>query len=297
MAGSEYIQQFSVVKSIDKGWSSDRKYYVEDMDANPYLLRVSSIERLIHRQTVYKYMKQLQALQIPMNQAISIDYDEENIYFLLSWIEGRDLGEILPLLKKEEQYRLGFEAGRILKQIHTLEAPAELPSWENRYQEKIDRKLKKYLAGEMRYAEDSVFLEGIQRDRFLLHERPSVYHHGDYHEGNMMVQTDGGLTIIDFDRSDFGDPWAEFDRIPWTVARSPIFASAMIHSYFDYQVPSEFWTLLRLYIYTDTLSSLPWAIPFGQKQIQVMLEKATTIAAWYDSIDDYSPSWYIAPKK
>ena len=39
----------------------------------------------------------------------------------------------------------------------------------------------------------------------------------------------------------------------------------------------EFWELLALYISSNSLSSLPWAIPFGQEEIDVMTKQAADI--------------------
>lgn len=56
-----------------------------------------------------------------------------------------------------------------------------------------------------------------------------------------MIDRNGKLQIIDFDRYDFGDPWEEFNRIVWCAQKSPLFASGMVNGYFDGDVPPEFW--------------------------------------------------------
>lgn len=98
--------------------------------------------------------------------------------------------------------------------------------------------------------------------------------------------------IIDFDRYDFGDPWEEFNRIVWCAQKAPIFASGMVDGYFDGQVPEEFWKLLALYISSNTLSSVPWAIPFGQREIDTMLHQAAEVLEWYDNMKNPVPTWY-----
>jgi hypothetical protein len=42
----------------------------------------------------------------------------------------------------------------------------------------------------------------------------------------MMIGRDRQLYIIDFNRSDFGDPWEEFNRIVWCAQAAPVFARA-----------------------------------------------------------------------
>jgi aminoglycoside phosphotransferase (APT) family kinase protein len=107
-----------------------------------------------------------------------------------------------------------------------------------------------------------------------------------------MIGFDKKLYIIDFNRSDFGDPWEEFNRIVWCAQAMPRFASGMVNGYFDDNVPMEFWELLALYISSIALSSLPWAIPFGQKEIDVMINQAKDILTWYDNMNNIVPIWY-----
>ena len=107
-----------------------------------------------------------------------------------------------------------------------------------------------------------------------------------------MIDRNGVLTIIDFDRDDFGDPWEEFNRIVWCAQSAPSFATGMVDGYFDGNVPMEFWELLALYICSNTLSSLPWAIPFGEQEITTMRNQAKEILEWYDEMRTVVPTWY-----
>ena len=66
----------------------------------------------------------------------------------------------------------------------------------------------------------------------------------------------------------------------------------MVDGYFDGKVPVEFWKLLALYISSNMLSSVPWAIPFGDKEIQTMLNQAKDVLGWYDNMRNPVPVWY-----
>ena len=107
-----------------------------------------------------------------------------------------------------------------------------------------------------------------------------------------MIDRNGKLQIIDFDRYDFGDPWEEFNRIIWCAQKSPLFASGMVNGYFDGDVPPDFWKLLALYISSNTLSSVYWAIPFGQDEVDTMLNQAGDVLSWYDNMRESIPTWY-----
>jgi aminoglycoside phosphotransferase (APT) family kinase protein len=108
----------------------------------------------------------------------------------------------------------------------------------------------------------------------------------------MMIDRQGVLTIIDFEKQDVGDPWEEFNRIVWSAQAAPAFASGMVDGYFSREVPVDFWKLLALYICSNALGSLPWAIPFGETEIQVMQNQAQEILGWYDDMAHVVPNWY-----
>ena len=176
-----------------------------------------------------------------------------------------------------------------------MPAPADAPEWESRFNAKIDRKIEMYASCPLKYENGDVFLKYVSQNRHLLSGRIQSYQHGDYHIGNMMVDRRGVLTIIDFDRDDYGDPWEEFNRIVWCAQAAPMFASGMVDGYFDGSVPITFWELLALYISSNTLSSLPWAIPFGEQEITTMKNQAAQVLGWYDNMKNPVPTWYGKP--
>ena len=66
----------------------------------------------------------------------------------------------------------------------------------------------------------------------------------------------------------------------------------MVDGYFEREVPMDFWRLLALYIASNTLSSLPWAIPFGEGEIDTMKNQAREVLDWYDGMRCVVPKWY-----
>ena len=197
----------------------------------------------------------------------------------------------MPQLPEAEQYALGFESGVILKTIHSIPAPEGVPAWETRFNAKMDRKIKNYRDCPIKVDGAESFIDYIENNRGLLKARPQCFQHGDYHIGNMMLER-GKLVIIDFDRYDYGDPWEEFNRIVWCAQSSPRFASGMVDGYFGGDVPIEFWRLLALYISSNTLSSIPWAIPFGEEEIQKFIKQTKEILGWYAGMTQVVPEWY-----
>ena len=278
--------------SIEKGWSGDRKYRAGTADGGKYLLRISPLEKHDRRKREFDKMCEVAALGIPMAQPVEFGVCHEGVYTIESFIEGVDAEKYIAGLPAEKQHSYGLDAGRILAKLHTIPAPADAPAWESRFNAKIDRKIAMYEGCTLKYEGGEAFLKYIAENRHLLRARPQSYQHGDYHIGNMMIDRNGALTIIDFDRDDFGDPWEEFNRIVWCAQAAPAFASGMVDGYFDGEVPMEFWKLLALYICSNTLGSLPWAIPFGEGEIQVMRKQAAQVLAWYDGMKNVVPAWY-----
>lgn len=287
----DFKQRFPVIVPVTKGWSGDKKYQVTQADGIRYLLRISPPERYEARRALFDLLQQVAALGIPMCRAVEMGLCEEGVYVLHTWIPGVDLREGLHLYSKRQQYDLGRQAGQILKRIHPIPAPPGQEDWQQRFNRKIDRKIRDYQACGLRYSEDEALLAYLAENRRLLAGRPQCFQHGDYHEGNMML-SGGDLVIIDFDRFDYGDPWEEFNRIVWSAALSPAFATGQVRGYFKGEPPYLFWQLLALYIASDTLGSLPWAIPFGQGEIDVMKNQAQQVLRWYDGMKNPVPSWY-----
>lgn len=278
---------------IHKGWSIDQKFYVVTEDGQKYLLRISPIDRLERKKREFEQMGQVARLGIPMCLPVEFGICEEGAYSIQSWIEGVDAKDIVMDMDAAEQYRYGWDAGHILARIHTIPAPVEVPAWDTRFNAKIDRYIALYNSCELKYeCNDQAFLDYLANNRHLLTGRPQCYQHGDYHIGNMMIDQNGVLKIIDFDRDDYGDPWEEFNRIVWCAQSAPEFASGMVDGYFKGNVPMDFWKLLALYMSSNTLGSLPWAIPFGEEEIQVMRKNAADVLSWYDDMKQVVPSWY-----
>lgn len=288
------MSQFEFVSktTVEKGWSGDKKYCAVTADGTKYLLRVSPIEQYERKKSEFELMQRVAALGVPMCEALEFGTCDEGVYSVQTWIEGRDAEELLPELSEEAQYRYGYESGKILQKIHSIPAPEGIEDWEVYFNRKADRKIEMYEECPLKYENGHAFIGYINANRHLLQGRPRTYQHGDYHVGNMMIDKSGKLFIIDFNRNDFGDPWEEFNRIVWCAQAAPKFASGVVDGYFDSEVPMEFWRLLALYISSNTLSSLPWAIPFGDGEVQTMTNQAADVLRWYDNMTNPVPTWY-----
>lgn len=277
---------------IDKGWSGDKKYMAVTSGGEKFLYRVSGKETYDVKKAEFEMMKKLADLNLPISNSLEFGENEDGVYSVQTWIEGEDAEEKIPTLTREEQYRLGTDSGKILQKIHSIPAPSTQEDWETRFNRKMDRKIEGYLAFPIKAEGGENFIRYINANRHLIKNRPQTFQHGDYHIGNMMINGEGTLFVIDFNRFDFGDPWEEFNRIVWCAQKAPAFAKGMLDGYFDGNVPHEFFETLALYISSNVLSSVYWAVPFGEEEINVMLNQVKDILSWYDNMNTTVPSWY-----
>lgn len=286
---------FIKIEPINKGWSNDKKYYIETSDGRRLLLRISDISEYEGKKVEYEMMKKVAALGVPMSQPLDFGIcgNKSNVYSLLTWCEGEDAIDVLPLLPETGQYELGIKSGEILRRIHSIPAPKEQEEWSIRFNRKVSKKIEGYRACGIRFDGDDKIIGYIENNRHLLSCRPQCYQHGDYHVGNMIISSEHTLSVIDFNRPDYGDPWEEFNRIVWSAAASPYFATGQLRGYFNGEPPIEFFKLLAFYISSNTLSSIYWAIPFGDEEIITMRNQARDVLTWFDNMNNPVPSWYL----
>lgn len=281
---------------IEKGWSCDKKYCAVTEDGTKYLLRITPTEKSSTRHEMFRMQQQVAELGVPICEPLEFGTCDEGIYMIQTWIDGNDAEDFIINLSDEDTYNYGVKSGEILKVIHSIPAPLEQENWESRFNKRIDMKLKMYAECPIKYDNIDSILDYIENNRHLLKDRPQVFQHGDYHIGNMMITKSGELRIIDFDRYDFGDPWEEFNRIVWCAQKAPFFATGMVNGYFNSDVPMDFWRLLALYVSSNTLGSLPWAVPFGKGEIDTMKNQCKEILSWYDNMQNVVPTWYKVVK-
>ena len=287
----DLLKRFSKYEPITKGWSEDKKYCVTEANGTKYLLRITPHSRYETRKSLFSLLEKVAALGIPMCVPIEFGTCDDGVYSLQSWINGEDLETVLPRLSEAEQYILGLKSGEFARKLHTIPAPETQEEWSTRFNRKTDMKIQQYHECDLQFKGDNYVLAYIAQNRHLLKNRPQCFQHGDFHVGNMMLEN-GELKIIDFDRYDFGDPWEEFNRIVWSAAASPYFATGQLRGYFGGEPPLDFFKLLAFYIASNTLA-VYWAIPFGQAEIDIAMKQTQDVLAWFDNMSNPVPTWYL----
>lgn len=284
------FNDWKLIEKINKGWSSDIKYYIETRVGNKLLLRLSDIKNHQNKLNEFNLMNQIYKLEINMSKPISIGTCDNNYtYSIFEWVDGNSANEVINNFSANEQYKFGIEAGKILKKIHSIPAPKNHAEWENRMLIKIKAHLEKYEKSPYKVENDIFAVNHIKNNLHLLKNRPQYFQHGDYHLGNMVIE-DNKLGIIDFNRSDFGDPYEEFYKmILFSREISIPFVKGQINGYFDNTIPNDFFDILSLYVADTILFSIVWAIPFGIKDVEGMMKRAELILSDYDNFKTTIP--------
>lgn len=284
-------------KSVDlvaKGWSSDKKYMIKTCDGELLLLRVSDVKQYDAKKKEFEIITKYSKLGINMSMPLEFGICNEgkNVYMLLSWIEGKDLEEILPSLSEKEQYLLGREAGKILRKIHSIPIEeADVPI--NTKREKKLIQLSRYEDSQVRISDDGIAIEYVKENIHLIWKETPVYLHGDFHPGNLIYKADGSIGVIDFNRWEVGDPYEEFYKLEsFGIEVSIPYCIGQIEAYFEDKIPEEFWIANAVYVAQASLFSIKWDEKFGQEEIDGMVRRARASFANFEDFRRYIPKWY-----
>ncbi len=287
-------ENWTKVEKINKGWSKDSKYYIETTAGEKLLLRITDISRLEAKKKEYDIVTKYSRTGIVMSMPRGFGVFDEGrqVYSILTWIEGEDMEKVLPKLPEDIQYSLGRSAGSILRKIHSI--PVDMK--DKSPQTKTDKKLKQlqsYLDSDLRYPGDETAVDFIKNNIDKIDSVPPVYQHGDFHPGNLIYMPDHEIGVIDFNRWEVGDPYEEFYKLESFATDVSIpYCRGQIDSYFNDNIPEQFWDVLAVYVAHAALYSIKWAEPFGKKDIDNMVRICRKIFKDYDGFKRSVPIWY-----
>ncbi|MHC1748722.1 MAG: aminoglycoside phosphotransferase family protein [Cellulosilyticaceae bacterium] len=282
------------IQKINKGWSNDTKYYIETEENKKLLLRISSIHAYEQKKKEYKIICKYSKLGFEMSHPISfgICNENQNVYMLLTWVEGEDLEVALPKFSESKQYKLGREAGAILRKIHNIAIPTDEMPLETKASKKKFQ-IQRYIESDVRVPDDEIALEFIENNINKIWSQKPVYQHGDFHPGNLILTKDGKIGVIDFNRWEIGDPYEEFYKLEsFGVEVSMPYCRGQIDAYFKDDIPSDFWEILAVYVAHASLYSIKWAEKFGKQDINDMVNRCEQAFIHYDNFKESIPSWY-----
>lgn len=296
MIDSWVYQRFpgASVTPITDGWSDDQKLRITTPKED-YLLRISPFAALPRKQAEFAQLQRCGELSdaFPRAMACEAAPDGAHCFVLYSWLEGSSALDVLPNLADGDQHRLGVDAGRLLRRMHDLSQTLHLDSHGLIRQKVAIRRQQMREAG-LSFPGYEAMVAYLDTHLDPLRNAPTSFRHGDFHLGNMLIDTAGRLRIIDFNRSDFGDPMEDLSRL-FTFSRkhSLAFVHGQIAGYFGIaNPPATFFEHVLCYIMVDCAFGLLWAQRFGQREIDFHFALMHQVMADFDHLQGFRPKWF-----
>ena len=289
----DIIEKYNIsfVEPLTKGWSKDKKYILTSKDKK-YLLRLSNISLYNKKKEQFELLKKIEKLDINCSRPVEFGkLDEENIYMILTYLEGESCEDVLPRLTNEEAYKLGIEAGQVLQKLHNIPVDTSNMSWKEKYKEKIPRKIKALKECKYKLPLEDFLIDYFISKSYLMEDRPLKFSHGDFHAGNMIVHN-GKIGIIDFDKNTISDPYDELKPFCWNVFKSEYFETGLINGYFNNKIPEDFFKILKYYSVESLISQLPWSVQFGEEDIKTAYKVYDAMLEWWGNFNLDVPTWY-----
>lgn len=283
------------VIQIQKGFSSNEKYIVYLDDGNKkLLLKTFKLEEYETKKKEYFILEKMQEYNVTCSQPIFMGKAGNRGYIITSYMEGKDAGEEIHKYSEQEQFDIGFEAGKELKKMHQFAAPSHVSSWHTRKEEKHKKYFDAYLTCGIKVENDQKIIDFIEENIHLMKDRPNLFQHDDYHVGNIIVNNKKFAGVIDFNRYDWGDPVHEFLKIGIFSREVSIpFSIGQIRGYFNNTDPDEyFWRLYSLYLAMCVFSTVIWTLKTFPDNLNDMLGKVYTFLEDHDYFSEVKPKWY-----
>ncbi|NEW62220.1 phosphotransferase [Granulicatella sp. zg-ZJ] len=285
-----FYASIQAITPIQKGYSVDKKFYIKDKDGKEFLLRLVSTDKASNQMPL---LEKIKAIKNPYISHL-VDYGsltDTTDFLLFEWKQGVILRNVIHSLPIKQQYALGIECGQYLTEIHGISVDVQC-HFLDYYQQKVDNKLKNANSIDIKVNHFDTFVDHLQSNIFLMKQRPIKIEHGDFHVGNMIY--DGQhIHVIDWDRSEYGDPYDEFKPFAFNVEKSAAFQTGIIDGYFHGRIPDDFFPVLSVYAAEFCIGNLYWAYHFGKKEdMTMMYQLAETIYDYFKGFTQTTPTWY-----
>ncbi|WP_113631998.1 phosphotransferase [Pectobacterium peruviense] len=290
---------FAKVEQIHKGWSSDKKYYVETAGGEKYLLRTSDASEYEKKKSEFEIMQKFTDAGIKLSFPVDFGVSDngKSVYQLLSWIEGGEALEVLETLTEDEQYVYGKKAADMLRQMEKIDHKPASPEWAQLYGERIEKYIERYLNCQETIEDADKLIVYLRENINRIGERPTSLMHEDFQTDNMVISPEGELYAIDFQMCGSVDPYLAMMSVDFTARSSVAFAVGQINGYFGEEVPDEFWKLDAFYRLTEMLYAYPIGIGLGGEAAEEMRQIFDGVVKHLDFDKPSAPDWYVENKK
>ena len=289
-------ENFTKINPLTKGWSSDKKYYIETTDGRRMFLRVSDIAELDRKKADYMMIERVYELGVLTSQPFGFGICDggKSVYSLSGWLDGEGADIVLPLMSEAEQYIWGVKAGETLRKIHSLPAPENIESWGVRFRRKVQNWVDEYQSKPQIHSNTGeMLISYLKKHCDIIDLRPQTFIHGDCNIENIIIMPNGEVSVIDLSsyNTSYADPWWDMNNMAWMPVMFPCFYTGQIKGHFNGEPPMEFWNVFTCYFAYDALAAL--TDPYGLNGIEDGTEIVNNILNWTDNFNNPVPTWYL----
>ena len=121
----------------------------------------------------YELLQKVEKLNINSSKPISFGkLNDEEVYMVLSWLEGEDAEVAVKNLTDKEAYLLGVETGKVLAKLHEVPVNenSEKP-WIEKFRTKMDRKYKALDESGLEIPNKEKVIKFVEDNMYLLENR------------------------------------------------------------------------------------------------------------------------------
>ncbi|UVI29498.1 phosphotransferase family protein [Paenibacillus spongiae] len=291
------LRNITAIKQIHKGFSFDEKFLLFEGESRQpqYVLRTSGLQQMDRKRSEYDLIHRVHNMGVKTSEPIAFGTVEslDICYMLLRFVVGEDGTDVLSALSAGEQYQIGSEAGRELRIMHELPAPAGMEPWHVRRQAKHEKQYLAYRNCGVRLSEEEAIVSYIEENLPLMKGRPDRFQHDDFHPSNLLIHNRSYAGVIDYNRYDWGDPYHDFLKVAYFSREVSVpFSIGQIDGYFGGKVPERFWKLYALYTALIVFPTVTWTLQVVPEQLESMLERIRVVLDDHRNFESAVPAWY-----
>lgn len=257
-----------------------------------YLVRVFPINLLQERKQEFKIIQALDSQTPFVPKAYDFGFIEREGYMIISYLRGEDAESGMTHLSHSEQFKAGFSAGKILREVHKI--PLDIPkmNWLDFQTAKFKRKVEELKELEITASFLTDTEKFVYKNIARLKNRPICLQHGDFYPANIILNNKKFVGLIDFNRLEFGDPLFDLAKIGFFTTEVSIpFARGNILGYIDKEEVTDFWNLYALYTAMHITSAVSWAAKNESRNFKKLMDYAVKTAASHDNFQKIVPNW------
>lgn len=285
-----FLNKCTTFEFIKEGFSDDEKWCVDHI----YLLRLSPHRDVNKLKKQAELVNEVHASDKHIPYVHDVGVVDDRAYMILDYLNGENGEVALPLKSEKAQYEIGSQVGQTLKRLHSVQAPADYPEWEETWRKRVEIQAPRFEGIVKENVHYECVLPFIQANLHLLKNRPSCVQHYDFHPGNILVEEDRFTGLIDMQKITYADPINEFYKMEYfNVPISRAYSKGVLDGYHDHQpIPHSFWELHRLYAAIHIVSAEVWGNEVAVNQREKFQRYTRFTLEQFEDFKLLVPKWY-----